>query len=71
MIVFKTILLEKAVPSWKYSGLCHCCPVEKNYDVQLGVSTYQFNMNVFLNYFVQEWIFVVLSIYELWLPSKL
>ena len=46
--------------------------VEKNYAVQLGVSIYQFDMNVFfLNYFVQQWIFVVLSIYELWLPSKL
>lgn len=47
--------------------------VEKNYAVQLGVSIYQFYMNVFFffNYFFQEWIFVVLSIYELWLPSKL
>ena len=47
--------------------------VEKNYAVQLGVSIYQFDMNVFFffNYFFQEWIFVVLSIYELWLPSKL
>ena len=46
--------------------------VEKNYAVQLGVSIYQFDMNVFFfNYFVQQWIFVVLSIYELWLPSKL
>ena len=46
--------------------------VEKNYAVQLGVSIYQFDMNVFFfNYFVQQWIFVVPSIYELWLPSKL